>query len=143
MRLRRRTGSRRPLWRKGLCLCASLEGRIRKKKREGRQGKLTAQRRHNWVHLTLKRKVDTGLFPLILALMSSGVSVNGPCVYLGDREPDPSSDKSSLGNAGTGGIYALWNALVQWDSPEGLGSAASKTREVRGSAAKETRSRSS
>ena len=31
-------------------------------------------------------------------------------VCLGDRETDPSSDPSSLGNAGTGGIYALWNA---------------------------------
>ena len=69
--------------------------------------------------------------------MSSGVSVNGPCVCLGDREP--SSDASSLGNAGTGGIYALWNALVLRDSPDGLGSAANETREVRVSAAKETR----
>ena len=39
---------------------------------------------------------------------------------LGDREPDPSSDMSSLGNAGTGEIYALWNALIRRDSPDGI-----------------------
>ena len=50
---------------------------------------------------------DAGLFPLILALMSSGVSINGPYVCLGDGEPDPSSDTSSLGKASTGGRYAL------------------------------------
>ena len=108
----------------------------KEKEREDKE-KLTAQRRHNWVHLTLKRKVDTGLFPLILALMSSGVSVNGPCVYLGDKAKP--IIRHVVGNAGTGGIYALWNALVQWDPPKGLGSAANKTREVRVSAAKEAR----
>ena len=71
--------------------------------------------------------------------MSSGVSVNKPCVCLGDREREPSSDTSSLGNKGTGGIYALWNALVQRDSPASVGSTANETGQVRVSTAKETR----
>ena len=48
--------------------------------------------------------------------MFSGVTVNEVCVCPGDREPDPTSDTSSLGNAETGRIYELWNALVRQSS---------------------------
>lgn len=88
----------------------------------------------------------------ILERISSGVSVKAPCVCLGEKEaasdstePESFSLAMSIswcwsGRAGTGGIYALWKALVLRDSPEGRAvESAKETRETRVSGAKETR----
>ena len=126
MLLNWRTRSRRPLWRRGLCLCALLEGRKRRNKKGKKESenkkKLTAQRRHNLVNLTpvsapLKRRgryrfVSVDPRPNVLRSLERQWAL----VCLGDRGPNPSSDRSSLGNAGTGGRnIRLWNALVWRD----------------------------
>ena len=140
----RRTARRRPLWRKGLFLRASLKeerGGIRKERRRGKtKRELTAQRRHNLVHLTpvsapLKRRgryrsVSVDPRPNVLRSERQWA-----LVCLSDRGPNPSSDRSSLGNAGTGGrnIRPMECPRLAGSpgSPDGLESATNKTRGTR------------